>query len=65
MLLAYDTDRRMQQEKLARAYTLSEWWVEAGPAYFDETETGVKAAAADATERIKARGAKAYSAEQK
>ncbi len=65
VLLAYDTDRRMQKEKLAKEYTLSEWWVEAGPAYFDETSTGVKAAAADATDRIMARGAKAYSTEKK
>jgi hypothetical protein len=60
VLLAYDTDRRMQKEKLAKEYTLSEWWVEAGPAYFDDTVAGVKAAVSDATDRIKTRGAKAY-----
>lgn len=65
VLLAYDTDRRMQKEKLAKEYTLSEWWVEAGPAYFDETTAGVKAAVADATDRIKARGSKAYTSEKK
>ncbi len=65
VLLAYDTDRRMQKEKLAKEYTLSEWWVEAGPAYFDETTTGVKTAAADVTDRIKARGTKAYTSEKK
>lgn len=65
VLLAYDTDRRMQKEKLAKGYALSEWWVEAGPAFFDETTAGVKSAAADATDRIKARGTKAYTSEKK
>ena len=31
MLLAYDTEQRLQKEGLAKAYTLEEWWVEAGP----------------------------------
>jgi hypothetical protein len=42
VLLAYDTDRRLQKEGLAAEYTLEEWVVEAGPAYFDDTVVGVE-----------------------
>jgi hypothetical protein len=61
MLLAYDTERRLQKEGLANSFTLEEWWVEAGPAYFDETVVGVKTASAEAADLIKARGSKSYS----
>jgi hypothetical protein len=60
MLLAYDTERRLQKEGLAKAYTLEEWWVEAGPAYYDETVAGVKKASAEAAGLIKARESKPY-----
>lgn len=60
VLTAYDTERRLQKEGLGRGYTLEEWWVEAGPAFYDETVAGVKKAAADATELIKARGTAPY-----
>jgi hypothetical protein len=60
MLLAYDTDRRLQKEGLAKSFALDEWWVEAGPAYFDETVTGVQKASAEATDLIKARESKPY-----
>src|SRR3954470_1225992 len=42
MLLAYDTERRLQKEGLNTEWTLEGWEVEAGPAYFDETVIGVK-----------------------
>jgi hypothetical protein len=60
MLLAYDTEKRLQKEKLGKSFTLEEWWVEAGPAYFDETVSGVKKASAEATDLIKARESKPY-----
>jgi hypothetical protein len=41
MLLAYDTDKRLQKEGLAKEYTLEEWVVEAGPAFFQDTVVGV------------------------
>jgi hypothetical protein len=41
MLLAYDTEKRLQKEGLAKEYKLTEWWVEAGPAYYQETVEGV------------------------
>jgi hypothetical protein len=60
MLLAYDTQKRLQKEGLGNPFTLEEWWVEAGPAYFDETVAGVKKASAEAADLIKARGSKPY-----
>src|SRR5579864_863490 len=34
MLLAYDTEKRLQKEGLSKAYTLDQWNIEAGPMYF-------------------------------
>jgi hypothetical protein len=48
MLLAYDTDRRLQAEGLSDQYRLAEWWVEAGPTFFDETVAGVRQAVSEA-----------------
>lgn len=42
LLLAYDTEKRLQKEGLAKAFTLEEWAVEAGPDYFDDTVKGVQ-----------------------
>ena len=61
MLLAYDTQRRLGKEGLAAPYSLKEWVVEAGPAYFDETVIGVRQAIADVAAVTKARPAAAYS----
>jgi hypothetical protein len=61
MLLAYDTEKRLQKEGLAKAYTLDEWNVEAGPKYFDETVEGVQKALSQANKAIKDRSTKPYS----
>lgn len=42
VLLAYDTEKRLQQEGRAKSFTLDEWEAEAGPAYFDETRLGLQ-----------------------
>lgn len=55
VLLAYDTQSRLQHQQLASPYTLEEWWVEAGPAYYDETVKGVEKAVADASKIAKSR----------
>ena len=60
MLLAYDTERRLQKEGLAQEYALKEWWVEAGPAYYDATCSGVTKAVTQATGLAKARIAAPY-----
>jgi hypothetical protein len=55
MLLAYDTERRLQKEGLGKAFTLDQWNVEAGPQYFEETVTGVRNAIEEAGKAIKGR----------
>jgi hypothetical protein len=60
MLLAYDTDQRLQAEGLSDKYQLTEWWVEAGPAYFDETVGGVKQAVTEAAALIAKRASSKY-----
>jgi Cytosol aminopeptidase family, N-terminal domain len=62
LLLAYDTDRRMQKEKLAKGWALTEWWVEAGPAYFDETVAGVEKGVTEAKDAAAKRPTAAYRA---
>jgi hypothetical protein len=60
MLLAYDTERRLQKEALAKEFTLDEWNIEAGPTYFDETVTGVQKAIEEAGRAIKDRSTQPY-----
>jgi hypothetical protein len=63
MLLAYDTELRLQEEGLSNNYKLEEWWVEAGPKYFDETVEGVREAVSQtAIETVKRASAKLESA---
>ncbi|AGA28629.1 M17 family peptidase N-terminal domain-containing protein [Singulisphaera acidiphila] len=63
MLLAYGTERRLQREGFARPYTLEEWVIEAGPAYYDETVAGVKKSIAEA--KAVARPSEPYSTKGK
>ena len=60
MLLAYDTDQRLQTEGLSDKYQLAEWWVEAGPAYFEETAGGVIQAVSEAAALIAKRPSTKY-----
>jgi hypothetical protein len=55
MLLARDTETRLQKEGLAKAHTIEEWICEAGPKYFDETVSGVRNAIKEADSAIAAR----------
>jgi Cytosol aminopeptidase family, N-terminal domain len=57
MLLAYDTEKRLQKEGLSKDFTVDQWNVEAGPMYFDETVNGVRKAIEDAGKAIRDRGA--------
>jgi hypothetical protein len=57
MLLAYDTQKRLEKEGLSKDFILEEWNVEAGPTYFDETVTGIQKAIAQAQKAIADRSA--------
>ncbi|WP_422928090.1 M17 family peptidase N-terminal domain-containing protein [Singulisphaera sp. PoT] len=48
VLLALDTEKRLQRQGFAAPFSLEEWVVEAGPAYYDETIAGVKKSIAEA-----------------
>ena len=65
MILAYDTEKRLQKQGFAKDYTLTLWLVEAGPTYYDETIAGVKEAVTQATASVKERDHKAYSTKSK
>jgi len=65
MLLAYDTEKRLQAQGLAAPYTLTSWEVEAGPAYFDETVAGVKKAITQSTDIQSKRNNAPYAATKK
>jgi hypothetical protein len=65
MLLAYDTEKRLQKEGLAKEFTLDAWNVEAGPDYFDETVTGVRKAIGEAGKTIKERSASPFGRENR
>jgi hypothetical protein len=56
VLLAYDTEKRLQKEGYAKPYTLEAWEVEAGSAYFDDTASGVQKGIDQAAKAIADRG---------
>jgi len=60
MLLAYDTNQRMQKEGLAKPFTLESWNVEAGQQFFDETATSAEKAIADVNAALQKRSASPY-----
>jgi leucyl aminopeptidase len=64
-LLAYDTNKRLQSEGLAREYTLEEWVVEAGPAFFRETVSGVEKGLSVAERAVAARVKAPFASKQK
>jgi leucyl aminopeptidase len=60
MLLAYDTEKRLQREGLTKAYTVEEWIVEAGPTFFNETVTGVEKGIGEAKDSAARRSSEPY-----
>jgi hypothetical protein len=62
MLLAYDTEKRLQKEGLAKAFTLEEWIAEAGATFFDDTVPGAQKGIDDAKAAIAKRPSAPYGA---
>ena len=52
MLLARDTDSRLQKERLSKQFVLSEWVEEAGPDFYQETIAAAKAAVGEAATAV-------------
>jgi len=65
VLLAYDTEKRLQKEGLARKFTLEQWNVEAGPAFFDDTAAGVRKGIEEAKVAAGKRSADPYASGKK
>ena len=61
MLLAYDTEKRLQSQGFASQHQITKWIVEAGPTYYDETIAGVKKAVEQAQQAIDKRSSENYS----
>lgn len=60
VLLARDTEDRLQKQGLSKAIAIEEWVSEAGPKYFDETVTAVNRAAKEAEASIASRPSTPY-----
>ena len=60
MLLAYDTETRLQKEGLAKPHRLDEWIVEAGSDFFDETAAAVEKAIIQSTKAMNDRSTQPF-----
>ena len=60
LLLAYDTEKRLQSQGLAQPFSIEEWVIEAGPKFYDAVNTKVDAAILKAKTAIEARSAAQY-----
>ncbi|WPB79261.1 M17 family peptidase N-terminal domain-containing protein [Archangium violaceum] len=60
VLLAYDTEKRLQQQGLAPRFSLSSWVIEAGPKYFDGVVTQVGEAIQATSKQLAQRESKPY-----
>jgi len=60
VILAYDTEMKLQVQKLAPATTISTWTIEAGPKYFDGAVAKVGAIVTTASDELKGRNSSPY-----
>jgi hypothetical protein len=65
MLLAYDTERRLQAQGLADEFSIEAWVIEAGEAYFDGAVKHVGEALASAAREMDRRNSAPYAAKEK
>lgn len=55
VILAYDTEKRLQAQKLAQPYTITEWTMEAGADYYADTVAKVQREVTQANAEVAAR----------
>ncbi len=60
VILAYDTEKRLQQQGLAQPFTIAEWTMEAGADYYKDTATKVQMGINNANTQVAARPATAF-----
>jgi hypothetical protein len=59
-ILAYDTQKRLQQQRLAQPFTIQEWIYEAGPTYYKGVIQKVQQAIALTNTQVAARSSTPY-----
>lgn len=59
-VLAYDTEKRLQEQSLSNQASVADLTIEAGPRYFDGAAEKVRASVAAAADQVGKRGSKAY-----
>jgi hypothetical protein len=62
VVLAYDTEKRLQKEGKAPDFTINQWIYEAGPAYYQSTVTQVREAVVAANREASRRSPKPFAA---
>ncbi len=65
MLLAYDTEKRLQAQGLAEKFSIDAWVIEAGPSYFDGVVKHVGVALESAAAKIALRDSTPYASKEK
>ena len=60
LILAYDTEMKLQAQKLAPTSVISTWAIEAGPKYFDAAVAQVGAIVTTASDELKGRNSNPY-----
>ena len=60
LVLAYDTEKRLQAQGLAKTSNIADFTIEAGPKYFDAAVEKVRASVAAAAEQVKRRSIEPY-----
>jgi hypothetical protein len=65
VILAYDTEKRLQQQNLAEKFGIADWTIEAGPAFFDSVVKQVSEGIESMTAVLVQRNAAPYSSAKK
>jgi Cytosol aminopeptidase family, N-terminal domain len=61
VILAYDTEKRLQDQKLAEPFDIANWTIEAGPTFFDGAVKQIKSGIDTATQQTSQRSNEPYS----
>ena len=61
MILAYDTEKRLQAQHLAGTFDIADWTVEAGPTFYDGACKEIRSGIENAEKEISGRTSTPYS----
>jgi hypothetical protein len=60
VITAYDTEQRLQEQHLSAPFTVDNWTIEAGPAFFDKVASELPLGIKNATQQVQSRTAEDY-----